>query len=39
MHLQELAKKTELTYDHFVRTTDKEHKNAVEYAWVRFLAA
>ena len=31
---KELAQKAEVTYDHFVRTTDKEHKDAVEYAWV-----
>jgi hypothetical protein len=32
---KELARKAEITNDHFVRTTDKEHKEAVEYAWVR----
>jgi methionyl-tRNA synthetase len=31
---KELAQRAEVTYDHFVRTTDKEHKDAVEYAWV-----
>lgn len=31
---KELAEKAEITNDHFVRTTDREHKNAVEYAWV-----
>ncbi|KAF2710461.1 hypothetical protein K504DRAFT_454749 [Pleomassaria siparia CBS 279.74] len=30
---KDLAQKAEITYDHFVRTTDKEHKEAVEYAW------
>jgi methionyl-tRNA synthetase len=31
---KELALKAEITNDHFVRTTDREHKDAVEYAWV-----
>ncbi|KAF2854688.1 methionyl-tRNA synthetase-like protein [Plenodomus tracheiphilus IPT5] len=30
---KELAKKAEITNDHFVRTTDREHKDAVQYAW------
>ncbi|RYN17275.1 putative methionine--tRNA ligase [Alternaria arborescens] len=30
---RELARKAEITNDHFVRTTDREHKEAVEYAW------
>ncbi|KAF2265686.1 methionyl-tRNA synthetase-like protein [Lojkania enalia] len=30
---RELAQKAEISNDHFVRTTDKEHKDAVEYAW------
>jgi len=34
---EELAAKAEITNDHFVRTTDREHKEAVEYAWVREL--
>jgi methionyl-tRNA synthetase len=34
---KELALKAEITNDHFVRTTDREHKEAVEYAWVRDL--
>jgi methionyl-tRNA synthetase len=31
---KELARKAEIANDHFVRTTDREHKDAVEYAWV-----
>ncbi|ORY00001.1 methionyl-tRNA synthetase-like protein [Clohesyomyces aquaticus] len=30
---KELASKAEISNDHFIRTTDKEHKDAVEYAW------
>ncbi|KAA8623066.1 MetG Methionyl-tRNA synthetase [Pyrenophora tritici-repentis] len=30
---KELARKAEITNDHFVRTTDGEHKEAVQYAW------
>ncbi|KAF2134275.1 hypothetical protein P153DRAFT_280638 [Dothidotthia symphoricarpi CBS 119687] len=30
---KELAKKGDISYDHFVRTTDSDHKEAVEYAW------
>ncbi|KAI8935887.1 hypothetical protein NX059_007401 [Plenodomus lindquistii] len=30
---KELANKAEITNDHFVRTTDREHKDAVQYAW------
>ncbi|KAF2877831.1 methionyl-tRNA synthetase-like protein [Massariosphaeria phaeospora] len=30
---RELAQKADISYDHFVRTTDQEHKDAVEYAW------
>ncbi|KAH7132427.1 methionyl-tRNA synthetase-like protein [Dendryphion nanum] len=30
---KELARKADIANDHFVRTTDKEHKDAVEYAW------
>ncbi|CAA9962315.1 hypothetical protein CFE70_005729 [Pyrenophora teres f. teres 0-1] len=30
---KELARKAEITNDHFVRTTDREHKEAVQYAW------
>ncbi|KAF2657306.1 hypothetical protein K491DRAFT_595258 [Lophiostoma macrostomum CBS 122681] len=30
---KELAQKADITNDHFVRTTDREHKDAVEYAW------
>ena len=36
--LQELARKAEITNDHFIRTTDREHKDAVDYAWVRETA-
>lgn len=32
---KELARKAEISNDHFIRTTDREHKDAVEYAWVR----
>ncbi|KAL5121990.1 methionyl-tRNA synthetase [Pleosporales sp. CAS-2024a] len=28
-----LAKKAEISNDHFIRTTDVNHKDAVEYAW------
>ncbi|KAF2499288.1 methionyl-tRNA synthetase-like protein [Lophium mytilinum] len=28
-----LAQRAEILNDHFVRTTDKEHREAVEYAW------
>lgn len=31
---KQLAQKALITNDHFVRTTDREHKDAVEYAWV-----
>lgn len=31
---QELAQKALISNDHFIRTTDLEHKDAVEYAWV-----
>ncbi|KAH9878576.1 hypothetical protein IAQ61_001848 [Plenodomus lingam] len=30
---KDLAKKAEIANDHFVRTTDREHKDAVQYAW------
>ncbi|OAL53238.1 methionyl-tRNA synthetase-like protein [Pyrenochaeta sp. DS3sAY3a] len=30
---KELARKAEIANDHFMRTTDPEHKDAVEYAW------
>ncbi|KAF2832110.1 hypothetical protein CC86DRAFT_366002 [Ophiobolus disseminans] len=30
---KELARKAEISNDHFIRTTDREHKDAVEYAW------
>jgi hypothetical protein len=32
---KDLALKAEISNDHFVRTTDVEHKDAVQYAWVR----
>jgi len=32
---KELARKAEIANDHFVRTTDREHKEAVQYAWVK----
>lgn len=35
---KELAQKADISNDHFVRTTDKEHKDAVEYAWVCTIA-
>ncbi|TKX25172.1 putative methionine--tRNA ligase [Elsinoe australis] len=28
-----LAQRANISYDHFVRTSDKSHKDAVEYAW------
>ncbi|KAI9814915.1 MAG: methionyl-tRNA synthetase [Thelocarpon impressellum] len=28
-----LAKKADVSYDHFVRTTDADHREAVEYIW------
>jgi len=31
---KELASRINISNDHFVRTTDKSHKEAVEYAWV-----
>ncbi|CAI6341617.1 unnamed protein product [Periconia digitata] len=31
---KKLAQNALLTNDHFVRTTDREHKDAVEYAWL-----
>ncbi|PVI00261.1 hypothetical protein DM02DRAFT_593087 [Periconia macrospinosa] len=31
---KQLAQKALLTNDHFVRTSDREHKDAVEYAWL-----
>ncbi|KAH7077320.1 methionyl-tRNA synthetase-like protein [Paraphoma chrysanthemicola] len=30
---KELAQKAEISNDHFIRTTDGDHKDAVEYAW------
>ncbi|KAF2109030.1 methionyl-tRNA synthetase-like protein [Lophiotrema nucula] len=30
---KELAQKADIANDHFVRTTDRDHKDAVEYAW------
>ncbi|KAJ8107724.1 hypothetical protein OPT61_g8672 [Boeremia exigua] len=30
---RDLARKAEISNDHFVRTTDKDHKDAVQYAW------
>jgi methionyl-tRNA synthetase len=32
---KELAQNAEISNDRFIRTTDEDHKNAVEYAWVR----
>jgi methionyl-tRNA synthetase len=31
---KDLADKALITNDHFVRTTDRDHKDAVQYAWV-----
>lgn len=31
---KELAQKARISNDHFVRTSDQEHKDAVSYAWV-----
>lgn len=31
---KDLATKAGVSNEHFVRTTDQEHKDAVEYAWV-----
>lgn len=33
--LQDLARVIDISNDHFVRTTDAQHKDAVQYAWVR----
>ncbi|KAJ4984456.1 methionyl-tRNA synthetase [Stagonosporopsis vannaccii] len=30
---RDLARKAEISNDHFVRTTDQDHKDAVQYAW------
>ncbi|KAF1998095.1 methionyl-tRNA synthetase-like protein [Amniculicola lignicola CBS 123094] len=30
---KELAKKAEISNDYFIRTTDKDHSDAVQYAW------
>ncbi|KAL6706860.1 methionyl-tRNA synthetase [Coniothyrium glycines] len=30
---KELARKAEIDNDHFVRTTDRDHQDAVQYAW------
>ncbi|KAI1480200.1 tRNA synthetases class I (M)-domain-containing protein [Daldinia eschscholtzii] len=32
---KDLAKKANISYDHFIRTTDPEHREAVEYFWTR----
>ncbi|KAI0135706.1 tRNA synthetases class I (M)-domain-containing protein [Daldinia grandis] len=32
---KDLAKKANISYDHYIRTTDLEHKDAVEYFWAR----
>jgi methionyl-tRNA synthetase len=31
---KDLAQKALVTNDHFVRTSDREHRDAVQYAWV-----
>lgn len=30
-----LAKAANLSHDHFIRTTDSAHREAVQYFWVR----
>ena len=35
--LQTLAARAGIKNDHFVRTTDEAHREAVEYAWVSIL--
>ncbi|KAL9079778.1 MAG: hypothetical protein Q9157_001350 [Trypethelium eluteriae] len=32
---KDLASRLELTNDHFVRTTDQDHRDAVQFAWTR----
>lgn len=32
---KDLAKKANIAHDHFIRTTDPEHRDAVEYFWAR----
>ncbi|KAI1754558.1 tRNA synthetases class I (M)-domain-containing protein [Xylaria castorea] len=32
---KDLAKRANIAYDHFIRTTDPEHRDAVEYFWAR----
>lgn len=32
---KDLAKKANIAYDHFIRTTDSKHRDAVEYFWAR----
>ncbi|KAI1104847.1 methionyl-tRNA synthetase [Jackrogersella minutella] len=36
---KDLAKKANISYDRFIRTTDPEHRDAVEYAWARLKDA
>lgn len=37
--IQHLAEKAHVSNDHFIRTTDHAHREAVQYAWVRFGTA
>lgn len=34
---RDLARKANIANDHFIRTTDPEHRDAVEYFWVRLV--
>lgn len=34
LHCQTLAKAVQIDNDHFMRTTDKAHREAVQYFWV-----
>jgi methionyl-tRNA synthetase len=33
---QKLANHAHISYDYFARTSDKKHKDAVQYAWVGY---
>ena len=33
--IQSLARDANVSYDHFIRTTDKAHANTVTHFWVR----
>lgn len=36
--LQALAKEAHIDYDHFIRTSDTDHRFAVQHFWVRTIA-